>query len=166
MVAHMSPGIQLDSPHLHPLTKIVGSKHTIRLKLQHLDDLQPFRNAFEAYVDQLDMENSCVIDSMLIVGELSANAVRHGGGGYVDLTFDQGILSILFCDYGKGIPVEELEKVLQGIRPPGLSENHWGYYIIRECLQNIRGKMEVRTDLAGTLVCVTIPVSFTSSIAA
>lgn len=112
-------------------------------------DLHMLRNAVAAHADHLGLAAGRTGDLVLIVSELSSNAVRHGGGGgRLRLWVDGSALVCEVSDSGPG-----LRRPPPTDRPEPSSPNGRGLWLVHRYADTI----EVDTpDAGGTVATVTI----------
>ena len=89
------------------------------------------------------------------VQEALTNAHRHSGGSRVDiyLSVDTKELQLEIRDDGRGIPPKRLRALLEGAAEAGV-----GLAGMRERMRELGGSLEIRSNRAGTIVAICIPV--------
>jgi PAS domain S-box-containing protein len=93
------------------------------------------------------------------VQEALTNTHRHSGGSMVDihLTLDTKELQLEIKDDGRGIPLKRLRTLMEGAAAAGV-----GLAGMRERVRELGGSLEIRSDRAGTIVAIRIPVERTA----
>jgi len=87
--------------------------------------------------------------------ETLTNVHRHSGSLLVDvrLHLDNQQLRLEIADYGKGIPPEQMRRLLDGTADVGV-----GIAGMRERLRELGGTLEIQSGPTGTSVVVTTPL--------
>ena len=93
------------------------------------------------------------------VQEGLTNVHRHSGSSAVDirLTLNAKELRLEIKDCGRGIPQKRLRSLIEGAAGAGV-----GLAGMRERVREVGGLLEIRSDRAGTIVLITIPVERTA----
>jgi PAS domain S-box-containing protein len=93
------------------------------------------------------------------VQEALTNTHRHSGGSMVDihLSLDTKELQLKITDDGRGIPAKRLRGLIEQPAEAGV-----GLAGMRERMRELGGSLEIRSDRAGTMVAVCIPVERTA----
>jgi PAS domain S-box-containing protein len=91
-----------------------------------------------------------------VLQECLVNIHRHSGSSAAEIQFqiDEGEVSLLIRDYGRGMPAQVLEQFQKtgGHTGVGLSG-------MRERVNELSGSLEIRSDSQGTLVSATVPIT-------
>jgi anti-sigma regulatory factor (Ser/Thr protein kinase) len=96
-------------------------------------DLTALRNAVAAHADRAGVSANRIDDLTLIVAELSANAVRHGGGqGRLRLWVNAHSIVCQVSDDGPGLLIP-----LPDVRPPATISGGRGLWLVQQYADSI-----------------------------
>jgi anti-sigma regulatory factor (Ser/Thr protein kinase) len=115
-------------------------------------DLQVLRRTVAAHADRTTLPASRVSDLVLIVAELAANAVRHGGGSGRLRVWSTG--EVLYCEVTDGGPGLSLPYPLPDQRPEPSVTSGRGLWLVVNYADDIT--IGTGTDGGGTVVTATL----------